>query len=84
MLTGAGLTYAGENVPLTVLMRDGGNWREPSVLPAASSSLSLGLAGSLGPHRPRLGPPNVSKINSKTASESHRFTLNYPTFAPYS
>src|SRR6516164_2795769 len=44
MLAGAGLTDAGENVPLAVLMRAGGNWIEPSVLPAASSSLSsLGL-----------------------------------------
>ena len=37
MLAGAGLTDAGENVPLAILMRVGGNWREPSVLPAASS-----------------------------------------------
>jgi hypothetical protein len=75
MLAGAGLTDAGENVPLAVLMRAGGNWIEPSVLPAASSSLCSAHDSD---------PLNVSKINSKTASEAHRFILNCPPVAPYS
>jgi hypothetical protein len=39
------LTDAGQNGPLAILMRAGGNWREPSVLPAASSCLCLDLTG---------------------------------------